>query len=106
MAGPAAAAPPAPPPTSSASDQFDRYNALMSRATKAKAALAPIEQRIQGQGRALPADIFTARNRLNSQLQETMRAFKTADTAKAEECLRDAQSALATIEKFVAGNGR
>jgi hypothetical protein len=78
-----------------------RYNALLSRATDAKAGVAQMEQRLAADGLGLRADIRDARNRLDTQLKTADGAIARGDADSAEENLRYAENALGILEKFV-----
>jgi hypothetical protein len=88
-------------PSGTAGGLLARYNSVSSRATSAKAGVAAFEQRLNGQGLALRADIRDARSRLDTQLRAAVDAIQVGNEDRAEESLRYAENALSTMEKFL-----
>ena len=89
-----------------------RYAALSNRSLQARLAVTRIEQQQGGyrppgsavsteNRRTVPGDVRDARTRLDSQLQAARGFLNRGDTVRADESLRSAESALATIEKFL-----
>ena len=88
------------PAVSRQGELAQRYNAALTRATRAKYALARLTRTQAAQGTQLPADVRDARDRLDTQIRAVIGAIQRRDT-DLEQKLQSVEDTVTVIEKYL-----